>query len=111
MDDLMVWTSKPLEKSLLIWSSKLDMDGSVIWVSKPSAVGLTGLGLKIGSNKHVVASRSLRQGKAKSRRYRVRQIDEENLECFSPRVIWDTTYRKGNLGNRLRFMEDGWLLG
>jgi len=82
----------------------------MIWVSKPSAVGLTSLGLKIGSG-HVVASQSLRLGKAKSRRYHVRQIDKENLECFSPRVIWDTTYCKGNLGNRLRFMEDGWLLG
>jgi hypothetical protein len=89
MDDFMVWTLKPSEKGLLIWSSKLDVDGSVVWSSKPSAVGLTGLGLKTRSDGQVVTSQSLRRGKAKSRRYRVHWVDEEKLDHFIPMGIWD----------------------
>jgi hypothetical protein len=84
---LVVLASKPLKDVLLVCASKPDMDGLVVWASKPSATGLTGLGLKIGEwqiGEHVVASQTLRRGKAMSRRRRVRWIDEENLGRIYP---------------------------
>ena len=63
-------------------------DGNLlVQASKPSVTGLTGSGLKIREwriGEHMVASRSLNQGEAMSRRRRVRWIDTEKHGWLYP---------------------------
>jgi hypothetical protein len=68
---------KTIEGGFAGQSSKPCMDSLVVWASKPSAAGLTSLGLKIREwpiDEHMVSSQSLHRGEAMLRRHWVRRL-------------------------------------